>query len=33
MGQFCFAMEIRESAKLIFGNKDEPRGWKKKGEC
>ena len=24
--QFYFAMEIRESAKLILGNKDEPRG-------
>jgi len=30
MGQFCFAMEIRGSAKLIFG-KD--KKWKKKGKC
>jgi len=31
--QFCFAVEIRGSARLIFGNKDEAREGKKKRKC
>jgi len=31
--QFCFAMEIRGSARLIFDNKDEPREGKEKPKC
>ena len=33
IAQFCFAMEIRVSARLISGSKDEPQGWKKRGKC
>ena len=33
MGQFCFAMETRGSVRHLFGKKDEPREWKKKGKC
>ena len=32
MTQFCFVMEIRESARLILGNKDELRGVEEKGK-
>ena len=31
--QFCFALEIQASVRLISGSKDEPQGWKKKGKC
>jgi len=33
MGQFCFAMGIREWARLIFGKGGEPREWEGKGKC
>ena len=33
MGQFCLAMEIRVSVRLLFGKKDEPREWKENGKC
>ena len=32
MTQFCFVMEIRGSARLILGSKDEPRGIEEKGK-
>ena len=30
--QFCFAMELRGSAGLILGNKDEPLGMEEQGQ-
>ena len=32
MMRFCFVMGIRGSARLILGNKDEPRGIEEKGK-
>jgi len=33
MGQFCLAMEIQVSARLLFGEKDKPREWEENDKC